>query len=115
MKSIGTGRKREERRLAMAQVITPVKEAYQMAANLFNARVEELEREGLKLYLKRRLRDLKIEKFNIAKKYGVRTSEEMERFYREKKLSEKDSWEDFFELDHIEAEAEEINEALRML
>ena len=45
--------KREERRLAMAQVITPVKEAYQMAANLFNARVEELEREGLKLYLTR--------------------------------------------------------------
>lgn len=99
----------------MPQVITPVKEAYQMAANLFNARVEELEREGLKLYLKRRLRDLKIEKFNIAKKYGVRTSEEMERFYREKRLSEKDSWEDFFELDHIEAETEEINEALRIL
>ncbi|MFH1896812.1 MAG: hypothetical protein ABH886_01000 [Candidatus Desantisbacteria bacterium] len=66
-----------------------VKEAYQMASVLFKCRVEELEKESLRLYLIRQLQHLKAEKFSIAKKYGISTSEEMEELYKKKELSEK--------------------------
>jgi hypothetical protein len=39
----------------------------------------------------------------------------MEELYKKKKLSEKDSWEDFFELDNIEAEIEQVKKLLTEL
>ena len=99
----------------MTSVVKPVEKAYQMAAALFNSEVEELERESLRLYLTRRLKKLRAERFKIAKRHGVSTSEEMEELYKKKKLSERESWEDFFELDHIEAEIEKIESTLAVL
>lgn len=95
--------------------IKSIKEAYQIAATLFKSEIEELQRESLKLYLTRQLQNLKAERFNIAKKYGISTSEEMEELYKKKQLSEKDSWENFFELDNIEAEIKEIKKVLVIL
>ncbi|MDI6736211.1 MAG: hypothetical protein QME42_08505 [bacterium] len=89
-----------------------IKGAYQIASALFKSQVEDLQRESLRLYLIRQLQGLKAQKFSIVKKYGIATSEEMERLYQKKMLAEKDSWEDFFELDNIESEIEEIEKIL---
>ncbi|MBU1261607.1 hypothetical protein KKG61_01665 [bacterium] len=99
----------------MSAKVKSVKEVYQMASVLFKSGVEDLQKEGLRLYLTRQLQRLKAERFSIAKKYGISTSEEMEELYKKKELSEKDSWEDFFELDNIEAEIEEAEKTLAVL
>lgn len=77
--------------------------------------VQTLERESLKTYLEYRLVSLKAEQFHIAGKYGIKTFEDMERCYREQRLSEQHSWEDFFKLDHIESEIAATEQAMEQL
>ncbi len=85
---------------------------YRDIAVLLKINEKDLERESLKLFLEEKLKKLEIERFAITKKYGVSSIDEMEKFYREKKISEKDSWEDFFRLDHIETEIETTKKAI---
>ena len=99
----------------MKSRIESVRKVYKKIASLAGLNVDELERESLKVYLEQRLRYLEVEKFSIVQKYGISNVEEMEEMYKEKKLSERESWEDYFELDHIEAEIEEIKQAQSVL
>ena len=99
----------------MKSRIESVRKVYEKIASLAGLNVDELERESPKVYLEQRLRYLEVEKFSIVQKYGISNVEEMEEMYKEKKLSERESWEDYFELDHIEAEIEEIKQAQSVL
>jgi hypothetical protein len=73
-------------------------------AAILNLPERDIERESLKTFLEEKLKKLLIEQFQLTQKYGVKNVDEMETFYAAQKLSEKESWEDFFELSHIEAE-----------
>ena len=73
---------------------------------------EELERESLKTYLHIRLKRCESELFNLARKYGVSSIEDFEEEYKKGNIEEEGTWEDFFRLDHLEAERESIREAL---
>ncbi|MFV9630166.1 MAG: hypothetical protein ACNYWM_03710 [Methanosarcinales archaeon] len=53
--------------------------------------------------------------FNIAKKYGISSVEELEDQYKNGKIEEEDTWEDFFRLDHLEAKKESIKKALEVV
>jgi hypothetical protein len=53
-----------------------------------------------------KLRRCESEIFNIAKKYGISSIEEFEERYRKGEIEEEGTWEDFFRLDHLEAERE---------
>jgi hypothetical protein len=72
-------------------------------------------REGLKLFLERKLREIKSEIFKIRTKYGVSSVEEFEELYRKGKVEEKDTWQDFQRLDHLEFKKDELEKALRTL
>ena len=73
---------------------------------------EELERESLKTYLHIRLKRCESELFNLARKYGVSSIEDFEEEYKRGNIAEEGTWEDFFRLDHLEAERESIRKAL---
>ena len=73
---------------------------------------EELERESLETYLHIRLKRCESELFNLARKYGVSSIEDFEGEYRRGNIDEERTWEDFFRLDHLEAERESIREAV---
>ena len=72
-------------------------------AEILNIPERDIERESLKTFLEAKLKKLLIEQLQLTRKYGVKNVDEMENFYIERKLSEKESWEDYFELSHIEA------------
>lgn len=88
---------------------------FEEIAESLHVDVTALERDSLRVFLERQLAHLKAEQFRIAGKYGIRTVDEMEQRYREQRLAEQDTWEDFFELDHIEAEIGVIERALEKL
>jgi hypothetical protein len=48
----------------------------------------------------------------IVNKYGISTFEEMENAYKENKISEKNSYEDYFTLAHLEEEITELKKVL---
>jgi len=74
-----------------------------------------LERESLKVYLKKKMREYNAEIFEICRKYGVKSAKEFEELYRSEKLDEESTIDDFFKLDYLESQIEKIKSALREL
>ncbi len=88
---------------------------YAEISSLLKIPEEELKRESLKTYLRVRLRKCESEIFKIRKKYGVSSAEEFEEKFKRGEIEEKESWEDFFKLDNLEAEREALKKALEIL
>jgi len=84
-------------------------------SSMLNMGKENLEKESLKTYLHVKLRHCESEIFNIAKKYGISSIEEFEERYKKGEIEEEGTWEDFFKLDHLEAEKETIKKALEVV
>lgn len=82
-------------------------------AAILNLPERDIERESLKTFLEAKLKKLLIEQLQLTRKYGVKNVDEMENFYTEEKLSEKESWEDYFELTHNDAEIGSVKKALQ--
>ncbi len=81
-------------------------------SSILNINQEKLEKESLETYLHIRLRRCESEIFNIAKKYGILSIEEFEDRYKKGEIEEEGTWEDFFKLDHLEAERASLKKAL---
>ena len=71
--------------------------------------------QGLKAFLERNLRDIKVEIFQITGKYGISSVEEMEDRYKQGTLEEEDTWRDFQRLDHLEYKREHLEKLLKRL
>jgi hypothetical protein len=75
----------------------------------------DLERESLQAYLEARRRQVEAQLFLLGTKHGVRTVQELDAAIQEGKIREAEGFEDFFALDHLEAERDKILEALNSL
>lgn len=84
-------------------------------APILNITQEELEIESLKTYLHIKLKRCESEIFNLARKYGVSSIEDFEEEYKRGNIEEEGTWEDFFRLDHLEAEKESLKKALEAI
>ncbi len=84
-------------------------------SEILNIPAKDIERESLKTFLEDKQKKLLVEQLQLIRKYGVKNVDEMDKFYTEGKLHEKESWEDYFELTHIEAELSSIQKALQKL
>ena len=82
-------------------------------AEILNLPERDIERESLKTFLEAKLKKLLIEQLQLTRKYGVKNVDEMENFYTEQKLPEKESWEDYFELSHNDAEIGSVKKAFQ--
>jgi len=72
----------------------------------------ELIKESIRTYLMQRLSKVESEIFLLAKKYGVKDALELDDRVKEGLISEKDSYDDYFALDNLEAEKEKIKRLL---
>jgi len=69
--------------------------------------------QGLKAFLERNLREIKVEIFHITGKYGISSVEEMDKRYKQGTLVEEDTWRDFQRLDHLEYKREHLEMLLK--
>ena len=81
-------------------------------AEKLNLSRDEIIRESLKFYLEKIIREIKTDIFKIRTKYGVSSIEDFEEKYKKGEIEEKDSWQEFQKLDHLEFKKEEMENAL---
>jgi len=74
-----------------------------------------LEKESLKVYLKKKMMEYNAEILEICRKYGIKSAKEFEELYKSGKLNEENTLDDFFRLDYLETQIEKIKAALREL
>jgi len=74
-----------------------------------------LEKESLKVYLKKKMMEYNAEIIEICRKYGIKSAKEFEELYKSGKLDEENTLDDFFRLDYLETQIEKIKAALREL
>ncbi len=84
-------------------------------AKEFNMKPKELLKESLKTYLEKRLSKVESDIFLLAKKYGVKSVFELDSKVKEGLFAEKDSYDDYFVFDNLEAEREKIRKYLEKL
>jgi hypothetical protein len=76
---------------------------------------EALEKASLRVYLEARLRETEAQLFLLAKKHGVHTVQEFDAAAQAGRIPESDGFEDFFAVDHLEADRAKLMEALQSL
>lgn len=84
-------------------------------AKEFHMKPKELMKESLKNYLEKRLSKVEADIFLLAKKYGVKDVFELDSKVKEGFLSEKEAYEDYFNLDNLETERDKIKKFLEKL
>ena len=74
------------------------------AAGTLHMKPDELLKESLRVFVEQKLAVVEAEIFSIAKKYGVKDVFELDQRIEEGLLSESEAYDDYFHLDHLEAE-----------
>lgn len=72
----------------------------------------ELERESLKSFLGKELRNTEVEIYKIGNKHGVKSVLELDERMKRGEIKEEDMLEDFMELEFLETRREKILKAL---
>jgi len=88
-------------------------EKLDILAREFNLSKEAIIEESLRIFLERKLREIKTDIFKIRGKYGISSVEKLEELYRKGKIEEKDSWQDLQKLDHLEFKRDELKKFLK--
>ena len=86
----------------------------QLAKDL-HMKSEELIKESIQIFLRRKLKIIESELFLLAKRYGVTDVFEFDKMVSEGKLHEEDAFEDYFKFDNLEAERDLILEHLERI
>jgi len=76
---------------------------------------DELMKESLEVFLKRKLKIIESELFLLAKKYGVLDVQEFDKMIQEGRFHEREAFEDYFKFDNLEAERDLLLEHLKSL
>lgn len=76
---------------------------------------DELMKESLETFLRHRLKIIESELFLLAKRYGVRDVQELDRMIQEGRFHEQEAFEDYFKFDNLEAERDLLLEHLQKL
>ena len=84
----------------------------EVLAKEFSLSKDVIIKEGLKIFLERKLREIKTEIFRITGKYRITSVEEFEGLYKRGEIEEKDSLSDYQKLDHLEFKRDEIEKLL---
>ncbi|MCK4393783.1 hypothetical protein KAX17_12840 [Candidatus Bipolaricaulota bacterium] len=89
-----------------------VEELAEKLARELGASKESILEQGLRTFLEKKLREIKVEIFQIATRYHVASAVEMERQYRNGTLEEAESWRDLQRLDHLEYKRDQLSHLL---
>ncbi|HCP31970.1 TPA: hypothetical protein DIT45_01780 [Candidatus Acetothermia bacterium] len=89
-----------------------VEELAEKLARELGASKESILEQGLQTFLEKKLREIKVEIFQIATRYHVASAAEMEGQYRNGTLEEAESWRDLQRLDHLEYKRDQLSRLL---
>ncbi len=78
----------------------------------FNLPKDKIIEEGIRFFLKRKLREIKTEIFRIIGKYKISSIKEFEELYKRGDIEENETWRDYQKLDHLEFKRDEIENIL---
>ena len=81
----------------------------------FHLSQDTIIQESLKVYLEKKLREIKTEIFKIYGKYSITSVEALESCFENGIIEEKDALDDYHKLDHLEFKRDEINRVLMEL
>lgn len=84
-------------------------------AKEFSLSKDVIIKEGLKIFLERKLREIRSEIFRITGKYKIKSVEEFEELYKKGAIEEKDTLIEYQKLDHLEFKRDEIEKLLKEL
>jgi|ABPW01.1.fsa_nt_gi hypothetical protein len=88
---------------------------YESIAPKLQLSPEELEHASLRLFLTHKLRLVESQLLGLARKYNVHTIVELDALITRGCVHESEAFEDWFELDHLEAERSVLLESLQEL
>jgi len=71
--------------------------------------------ESSQLYLEKKIKKIRIEILEIAGKYGVSTISDFENLYKQGKIDESNTFDDYKRLDRLEYEKEKIEKLLKQI
>ena len=80
----------------------------QEVAKALNISQEKLERDSLKAFLEKELRDTEVEIYRIAAKHGIKSVLELDDKLKRGEVLEEEISDDFIELDYLESKKEDI-------
>jgi len=89
--------------------------AVEQLARDLHMKPEELMKESIETFLKRKLRIIETELFLLTKKYGVSDVFDFDRMVKEGRLHEEDAFEDYFKFDNLEVDRDLIIEYLKKI
>lgn len=87
-------------------------EVVQEVAKVLNINWEKLERESLKTFLEKELRNTEVEIYRIAAKHGTKSIIELDEKLKRGEVTEEEMMEDFMELDYLESKKDDIVRAI---
>ena len=91
---------------------TKAEEVAEEMARKLGASKEHILTEGLQTFLEKRLREVKVDIYQIASEYEVSSVGEMETLYQKGELEESASRSDFQRLDRLEYKQEQLSRLL---
>jgi tRNA nucleotidyltransferase/poly(A) polymerase len=77
-------------------------------ASILNISKERVERESLKTFLERELRNIEAEIFKIGAKHGIKTIFELDEKLKQGEITEEEMMDDFMELDYLESRRDDL-------
>jgi len=84
----------------------------EVLAKEFSLSKDVIIKEGLKIFLERKLREIKTEIFRITGEYKISSVVEFEGLYKSGEIEEKDSLNGYQKLDHLEFKRDQITRLL---
>ena len=94
-------------------VVKPYEEILKLLVKNIGMSKREILQESLIIFLEKKLKELKLQIYEISNKYGVSSIEEFDNLYKEGLIEEKVSWKDYQRLDHLEFKKEQIETILK--
>jgi hypothetical protein len=77
-------------------------------AETLHMKPDVLLKESLEFYIEQKISTIEADIFLIAKKYGVKDVFELDKRIEEGFISETEAYDDYFHLDHLEAERQKL-------
>ncbi len=81
-------------------------------ASVLNISKERLERDSLKVFLERELRNIEAEIYKIGAKHGIKSIFELDEKLKKGEITEEEMMDDFMELDYLESKRDNLLKAL---
>jgi hypothetical protein len=85
-----------------------VMQVFQEVAKALNINQEGLEKDSLKTFLEKELRNIEAEIYRIAARHGIKSILELDEKLRKGEVTEEEIRDDFMELDYLESRKDDI-------